>query len=1746
MDDLECSALEKALKEQVYRLAGQWEQGAQRLTEHLQDALQDLTAVRQQENDLLKRRVDLCHQELEDQVAELERSFHLKVDECKQQMLARIADQKAECEMAIRAKAESLLGILERVDSVPAPSSLDCHLHTLPASQRAAYSSPDHRLAHAACACYDNDDVVQRLNYLVPSPMQERKIPLAVQKYMNTAADRPQEWWKPASLTIQDGRKRVTQHSARGLSRKDQYDSPAAERLASLGAAEAQTTSSSLLFTSANDTGETTSVEYTSCSLEKSFVVTGSSLDQIELQQTTVGARWFGAQSALASEFAVSNCQSIILPGNRSVQVYNNSASAKCQVTWLNDTNYINLQAEMSGGSKDSWIISFPKDPAALTRFLCTSSTNKCLIEPQTACTPDSAALTGAEVETMSIVGGTSACSAGSGAASVDGTSLSYGLKATFYSSVYPNCANPSSTTQYALPDFTSLTPDASTPARCVDALDYQVYNQTIPTTPALSLSSYTNCYGMVLDGYVNVVQNTGIDFLNGTVISSFYNKYRVCVRYNGHVSVTLDGQNIVTSSAGGDYDATLVCQDDNDLQQGLLPLTVEYASDPTQQSTILQLFIIPISTLQQGSLLQLLHRVCTDVAPSSAYTCAQQASFGKCNADFMFSSAASTAVHSRRPMARGICTDEAPNDSFTCAQLEAIGSCDANFMFVAGAPAGGYCAATCSRCPLGSTPAAAAPAPVVIMPTAAAPVPAPAAAACVDLPPNEDFSCAQLLADGACGAAFMFIPVPASTSPATLTSASPTPASPSPSVSAGTPTPTPYQVTPATPEATPSVTLAPVTTPAVTAAATPAATAGLTPAATPTIYPAPTTTAVVSPPVGGPSTGTSCTDVTPDSQYTCAEQASMGHCNSAFMFGTTTPSPTAAATTAATPTATPTETYPYAPTVSTAAYSSPTVPLGSSPSPTPTPEAVPTSTFTPFVETVTAVPAYTSPTVPLSSPPPPSPPPPSPQINSAVPSPSVAAAVPSPYLASPAVTPSANPPASPVADTAATPSVTPAASSPAATAAVPSPSSNCLDIAPDSTYNCQQQMTMGNCNSAFMFSATAPAGGYCAATCGRCPSAPAPAPASPVLAPLSPPPSPTLGPANQASDVPTSPEALPATPTETPAETAAATSTPTSPTLFYTGTSPALPATPTETPTETPSATSAATNTPTSPALFYTGVSPGATPIQSPGSAVPVPTGTPAIPSPSAAFPEPLFYTGVVPDIAPDSLYTCAQQRSFGSCSADFMFIAGAPAGGYCAATSATSPPATSPPATPAATPAPTQAVPVANAPEEVPAPPTASPGLPSLVTYAPPPPPPALTPAVTPAATSPAATSPPATAAPTPAPTQGFPIANAPEEVPAPPTPATFPPPPTLPSPSAVVASPPLSPSSPTSAPIAYSPPIVAPATASPAVSPQAPIVASPSQAAASPTVVATPVASPSPTPGPANQASDVPTSPEALPATPTETPTETPSETPVETPSTSPNGPGISPTVTPVAVPSPSPSLPSPSPYAYATTPVVASPVAAATSPAATPTPTQALPVANAPEEVPAPPVVTPAPTQAAAAPFVMMSPPASGMSPLFMPGAALAPSFPPQQTFAPYVPIPGAVDCCLYAVNMGYHSSVGNTTAAVTTDNTSAIAIACPTTSTVLWQIADLVVTTASSPGAGNVTTIYDVTNSGGNDTTYVAKVVLEPSYQGLVTVSLASQSFNTTSGDQITLSAAPLTYRKQTACIPVVTTASEYT
>ena len=55
-------------------------------------------------------------------------------------------------------------------------------------------------------------------------------------------------------------------------------------------------------------------------------------------------------------------------------------------------------------------------------------------------------------------------------------------------------------------------------------------------------------------------------------------------MRYNGLISVNLNGVTIVSSAASEEYDATLVCHDVSNMQQGLLPLTVQYASGKSVQ----------------------------------------------------------------------------------------------------------------------------------------------------------------------------------------------------------------------------------------------------------------------------------------------------------------------------------------------------------------------------------------------------------------------------------------------------------------------------------------------------------------------------------------------------------------------------------------------------------------------------------------------------------------------------------------------------------------------------------------------------------------------------------------------------------------------------------------------------------------------------------------------------------------------------------------------------------------------------------------------------------------------------------------------------------------------------------------------------------------------------------------------------------------------------------------------------------
>ena len=353
----------------------------------------------------------------------------------------------------------------------------------------------------------------------------------------------------------------------------------------------------------------------------------------------------------------------------------------------------------------------------------------------------------------------------------------------------------------------------------------------------------------MVLDGYVNVVRNDNLTFLNGTVDDSFYNRYRVCVRYNGQVSVTLAGQNIVTSSANaGDYDATLVCQDDNDLQQGLLPLTVQYASNPTQRSTILQLFIIPVAQVWAADNPQdpstpyqyTYNCSCCGLFGASGQGCD---SCGPCcealnTCDFMTASCSGQAQNgavlsppgnpsptpkatpvaspsspaaittpaaspTATPAATGVvsCNDSPPNSQYTCQEQARYGKCGDPFMFVAGAPKGGYCAASCNRCPPGT----------------------------------------------------------------------------SPSVS---PTPSPPASTPTAPGPSPARTASPAATASPTAEASPAATAipvaTSTPAASAAPSPSPGQTA---------SPSGSCLDTPPDSQHSCQEQASYGKCGDPFMF---------------------------------------------------------------------------------------------------------------------------------------------------------------------------------------------------------------------------------------------------------------------------------------------------------------------------------------------------------------------------------------------------------------------------------------------------------------------------------------------------------------------------------------------------------------------------------------------------------------------------------------------------------------------------------------------------------------------------------------------------------------------------------------------------------------------------------------------------------------------------------------------
>ena len=97
--------------------------------------------------------------------------------------------------------------------------------------------------------------------------------------HRDTTADRPGESITRLAVLPRDPVAGFAQHT--------HVDADCQQHIDALQVSQAQKTSSSLLYTSASDIAGDKSVDYTSCSLEKSFVVTGSPLSQAELTETT-------------------------------------------------------------------------------------------------------------------------------------------------------------------------------------------------------------------------------------------------------------------------------------------------------------------------------------------------------------------------------------------------------------------------------------------------------------------------------------------------------------------------------------------------------------------------------------------------------------------------------------------------------------------------------------------------------------------------------------------------------------------------------------------------------------------------------------------------------------------------------------------------------------------------------------------------------------------------------------------------------------------------------------------------------------------------------------------------------------------------------------------------------------------------------------------------------------------------------------------------------------------------------------------------------------------------------------------------------------------------------------------------------------------------------------------------------------------------------------------------------------------
>lgn len=119
------------------------------------------------------------------------------------------------------------------------------------------------------------------------------------------------------------------------------------------------------------------------------------------------------------------------------------------------------------------------------------------------------------------------------------------------------------------------------------------------PGSPPLDPVHYERCFGMRLDGYLAPQPPPDIAWDSATRDAATAAHTRVCVRYSDHAAVTLGGVQLACAPPGN-FDATLECHDLAVLPGGMVPISVQYGSDPRDADNVLQMWVIPVSRAWQ------------------------------------------------------------------------------------------------------------------------------------------------------------------------------------------------------------------------------------------------------------------------------------------------------------------------------------------------------------------------------------------------------------------------------------------------------------------------------------------------------------------------------------------------------------------------------------------------------------------------------------------------------------------------------------------------------------------------------------------------------------------------------------------------------------------------------------------------------------------------------------------------------------------------------------------------------------------------------------------------------------------------------------------------------------------------------------------------------------------------------------------------------------------------------------------